>query len=1173
MKTTNATPRQCGKPQMNGNMHPGQWRMERVEVLNWGTFQGHHAVDVARKGFLLTGHSGSGKSSLVDAIAAVLTPRGKLRFNAAAQDTSAHGEDRSLASYVRGAWRRSADDETGEVTSDHLRPGATFSAVLLRYGNGLQGAAGKPLVLVKLYHVRRGSNATADVSELSLLLNEDATLPDFVEHLRSGIEIRRIKAAWPAALIITDKHSAFASKFCRALGISGENGVLLLHKTQSAKSLGSLDDLFRSFMLDRPRTFDLAENAVAQFAELSEAHRLVVEARNQVKVLEQLEGPLAAFEENTVLAAEADQHGAALPTFKDGWRLKLARDARTAATTQVLATRHSADNAAAKVAELSEAHSRAQRAVDQQGGDALKAQRDWLDIAKEKERSIRQRRAELEARLTDVKISFPTTFEDFQELRATLAHERADYASAKASSDENILAIHEKLAASKSQVRTLEAELKSLHLRRSNLDDRLIRARAIVAETAGLPVSAFPFAGELLEVRKDFAAWSGAIERVLRPFATVMLVPQTHVAKVREAVDGLYLGTRLAFEAVPQRSEPPRPASSKRSLIHRVEVAASPMAPWLHAALSRSYDYECVDSPAELANSTQAVTRAGQVKRSATRHEKDDRRRVDDRSQWVLGFDNQEKIEHFTGLAQAARTQEVVFRRELDVCQNEIDAARSRIEALAAVHDSDWQDVDASAAAELRQSREEALTQLLASSGDLRIAESAADEAQLRVDAAKEAEDACRNEAAAATAVLAGIVEVVVELTASVDDSHPTPAPIAQALERRFHAIRRNITHERIDGIAMTVAGQLAAEEKKAATAAERARTAFSTVAGDFSRRWPSKAADLQPDIEDRAGYLLILANLRTDRLPDFENRFFEMLERQSQQNVAQLANEIRRAPGEVRERINPVNISLGRSVFDEGRFLKITVKENRTEASRNFLADLQSISAGSWMEQEHSAAEAKFEVMRRMMERLASSEIADASWRNQCLDTRLHVRFTAAEIDSEGQVVNVHDSSAGLSGGQRQKLVTFCLAAALRYQLADEDADIPAYGTVIMDEAFDKADSNFTRMAMNIFTEFGFHMVLATPLKLLQTLEDYIGAMAVVTCRDFQDSRIGSVSIEGSTPDPGAVQGASAPDVAEPANEAAAGEAAAGSEPVAAGADAVPGAEPADPAADGHLF
>ena len=117
-------------------------------------------------------------------------------------------------------------------------------------------------------------------------------------------------------------------------------------------------------------------------------------------------------------------------------------------------------------------------------------------------------------------------------------------------------------------------------------------------------------------------------------------------------------------------------------------------------------------------------------------------------------------------------------------------------------------------------------------------------------------------------------------------------------------------------------------------------------------------------------------------------------------------------------------------------------------------------------------------------------------------LDTRLHVSFLAREKDSTGRVVRVYDSAEGLSGGQRQKLVIFCLAAALRYQLTDEEDDVPRFGSIVLDEAFDKADSRYTRNAMDVFQEFGFHMILATPQKLLQTLEPYVGAITSVSTR-----------------------------------------------------------------------
>ncbi|WP_302050485.1 SbcC/MukB-like Walker B domain-containing protein, partial [Xanthomonas axonopodis] len=94
---------------------------------------------------------------------------------------------------------------------------------------------------------------------------------------------------------------------------------------------------------------------------------------------------------------------------------------------------------------------------------------------------------------------------------------------------------------------------------------------------------------------------------------------------------------------------------------------------------------------------------------------------------------------------------------------------------------------------------------------------------------------------------------------------------------------------------------------------------------------------------------------------------------------------------------------------------------------------------------------------------------------------------------------VEIYRSGAGKSGGQRQKLATTCLAAALRYQLGGEDGELPRYCAVVLDEAFDKADNEFTALAMNIFENFGFQMVVATPLKSVMTLEPFIGGACFV--------------------------------------------------------------------------
>ena len=105
-------------------------------------------------------------------------------------------------------------------------------------------------------------------------------------------------------------------------------------------------------------------------------------------------------------------------------------------------------------------------------------------------------------------------------------------------------------------------------------------------------------------------------------------------------------------------------------------------------------------------------------------------------------------------------------------------------------------------------------------------------------------------------------------------------------------------------------------------------------------------------------------------------------------------------------------------------------------------------------------------------------------------------------DVDPGLSVVEIDAASHGGVSDVR------ALTESLRYSTGGK------WRTVILDEAFDKADTTFTRMAMDVFLEFGFHMILATPLKLLQTLEDYVGGIGLAACKDFKDSSVGLVSI-----------------------------------------------------------
>ena len=268
-------------------------------------------------------------------------------------------------------------------------------------------------------------------------------------------------------------------------------------------------------------------------------------------------------------------------------------------------------------------------------------------------------------------------------------------------------------------------------------------------------------------------------------------------------------------------------------------------------------------------------------------------------------------------------------------------------------------------------------------------------------------------------------------------------------------------------------------------------------------------AGDVQANLESATDFFARLERLERDGLPAHEARFFDMLRTQSGQNLVALQTHIAQAHKAIRARMEDVNASLETVPFNRGSILQIKPEDRRLPEVIEFRQQLRDVLAHQRTD-DRERAEAQFDGLRKLVARLASTDPEHKRWREQVLDVRLHVEFIGEERDAQsGRQLEVYRSGAGKSGGQRQKLATTCLAAALRYQLGDEDGGVPQYAAVVLDEAFDKADNEFTAMAMRIFENFGFQMIVATPLKSVMTLEPFIGGACFVEIDGRHDSRV----------------------------------------------------------------
>lgn len=1074
-----------------------QHRLVRVQVVNWGTFDGAWSFRVPRKGLLLTGPSGAGKSSLLDAIASLLVRPAKLRFNAAAQGTDTGDKDRTLVTYVRGAHKRETDDASGEVITAFLRKGATWSAVALTFDDG----AGTLTTLIRAFHLRANSAQANDLKSMFVLAPGAVDLLTLKPYVADGIENRRVSNAFPAWDVFSgDAYTGFANKFRRRLGLGSEQAQILLHKTQSAKNLTNLDSLFRDFMLDEPTTFQLADEAVEQFGELSLAHAAVVDARQQVEMLTPLVQQAAELDRLATQQAQVEVEQTHLDTWLASRELG-AEQERVAALEPRLAGLEAEAAAAERASSAAGEEVRLrQRAVDGSGGAQLSALEDLLRSLQENLAGRSSRLDQFSGWAQRLGLRLPSRASDVGEFEAALGREGERLAAMRAAHGTENYETQDRRRRTREAEAAVRGELELLRRHGSNLDAALLQMRSMLAERLQTAESSLPFVGELLEVRAEEASWRGAIERVLGSFARTLVLPERHYLAAAEIIDTQHLGARLVYERVGEHAAVRQEDDQHPdSLPAKVMMADGPYAAWVEQRLRRRFDYRCVETASAFRELDRAVTRNGQVKHSTTLHEKDDRRAVGDRSRWVLGFSTEAKEAALEAQLADLATELV----EVEARLAELDRAGDQLGTLEDAHrrlmEFNWAEVEPSALqAQIRHTQAE-LDQLRQDNSDLPRLEL---ELERATQAAITAENTRRKVVGRHDALADQVTDTrgrISALEAQVGAAAPVPEEAAARLAAKADGVAVAHLDRHLRDELAGVVRRVVEHRGRVEGQARRQMVAY-------KNGWENQAADWGDAVEYLPEYLVRLETLVADRLPEFEQRFFTLLQQQASNNISQLHLQIRRDRREIRSRVDEVNKSLLLTEFSRDEFLQIEVKDRSSPQVDAFLATLNEITeasmadvAGSESDEERRAAEARFVAMKQLLDRLGSSDPGDKAWRERCLDTRQHLGFQAKVQDVDGKQLDVFTGSGGRSGGERQKLVTFCLAAALRFQLAPAGATQPNYALVVIDEAFDKADHTFTQAGLEVFRTFGFQLLLATPMKMLQTIDDYVGGVVMV--------------------------------------------------------------------------
>jgi uncharacterized protein YPO0396 len=1076
-----------------------RFRMIRLQVFNWGTFDGLHDIPISEQGFLFVGRSGSGKTTLLDAISALLIKPSWIDFNAAARDATHKGRDRNWATYIRGAWSEQKDEATGEIAARFLRTGSTWSALALTF----RGTDGHTVALVGLFWLRGKATNVREVRRHFIIFERPFDLEELQDF---NLDLRRLKHGL-ADGVFFDNFNPYCERFRRLLHIESELALRLLHKTQSAKSLGDLNVFLRDFMLDTPKTFEVADTLVGEFAELNEAHQAVVTARQQVQTLAPAREKYQRLQHVRKEHEALDALRLGIDAYRDQLRTTLLEQRISSLDVQV-------DGLSAEMTRretLAANHKRALQDLEdrhrQLGGDKI----DRLEDEKKERETERARRVAKREQAWDACKRLEWKPADapmaFSELRDKARREL----EARQEQSRDVQAHRDRLTVARTgaekEFQETVREVKSLERQPSNIPEHMLDLRHRIAAQLGLGEEALPFVGELIEVLPEESEWRGAIERLLHGFALSILVDDRHYAAVSSCVNSLHLGQRLVYYRIAVTNPTASTSFPIDSLIGKLKLKEGSYQKWLNHELYHRFNYICVDSVNGLKKHERALTREGLVRHGKTRHEKDDRHPIEDRRFWVLGFDNREKLALYKQQAQELAGRIEAYRQELEALQAQEDRRAERALLCQTLVNLQWEEIDIAPLIERIATIDSQLDEIRRGNQALQEIKGKIDEARHRLEKAEAAVQEIKVDIRGTEKEIESRKR---ELVALLETSAAQTLTNEQrdGLALRFEALGRQTSLENLDPQARQVERGLHEELKDLSSELNQLEKEIENRFARFISMWPAESEGLDSKLASTGDFLAKLQRLEMDGLPRHERRFFDLLKDQSHQNLASLNTHLRQARNEIRERMELVNEGLHQAEFNRGTYLRIDVSDRHLPEVQEFKHEIHDALSHAWTE-DREMAERRFAILSRLVERLADQDPQQRRWREKVLDVRQHVEFIARELDANGGEVEIYRSGAGKSGGQRQKLATTCLAAALRYQLGGRDQEAPSYAPVILDEAFDKADNEFTALAMNIFNSFGFQMIIATPLKSVMTLEPFIGGACFVDINDRQRSGV----------------------------------------------------------------
>jgi uncharacterized protein YPO0396 len=1091
------------------------YRLHQLELLNWGTFDKKvWRLEASGDTSLLTGDIGSGKSTIVDALTTLLIAPQKVAYNKAA---GAEARERSARSYFLGHYKAERSDTGTGAKPVSLRDAHSLSVLLAHFFNeGYQ----QHVTLAQVFWMKDQEGQPA---RLFVVADQPLSITEHFSGISDIPELRRrLKGL---SKDVHDSYPPYMAAFRKRLGIVNDQALDLFHQTVSMKSVGNLTDFVRQHMLQPFPVDERIANLIAHVDDLTRAHEAVLKAKEQLRRLTPLIEDCDLYDSVTAKVAEERDCRDALKEWFATQRVELLSTALKDCVRELDTLTVDVTEAQEEKRRVNDQRDGLKQDIARNGGERMERLRTEIDNTSREKTAREQRASAYDRNAEEVGLPAASDAQVFAKNthEATQRQDRVNEALVvlrKAHVDDSV-----RFRDLTVQHKSLSDEVESLRQRKSNIPADVLRLRTRLCESLGLNEEELPFAGELMRVHEEERPWEGAIERVLRGFGTSLLVPDEYYSPVAKWVDHTHLGTRLVYHRVKEDKQPRTPTSQPASLVRKLEFKHdSPLAGWIESEVTRQFNPVCCDTLDEFRREQSALTRNGQIK-GGVRHIKDDRSRVDDRTRYVLGWSNSEKIAAVAQEMRRVERQAQTIGEKIAASEVEEQRLRKQLDALKAIagfrafEDIDWRQ----AVLDLKRLDEE-----------LRVLERTSDvlrELEKQLCGVETALEACEKRLNKAQSRLGGAEQRRTDLEKALARGKAVVEASSAEQRSRFGRLEElRIEFGRSPALTVdngeTVESDVRAWLQSRIDADELRLTRLGqkivSTMQDYRNTYPVETREADASVDAAGEYRKMLVTLEDDDLPRFERRFKELLNENTIREVANFQSQLGRERHEISERIEVINKSLREIDFNPGRFIRLESANAIDVEVRDFQQDLKACTEGTLTGSgDDTYSEIKFVQVKKIIERFRGREGStdiDQKWTRKVTDVRNWFTFSASERWAEDDREHEHyTDSGGKSGGQKEKLAYTVLAASLAYQFGLEwgDTKSRSFRFVVIDEAFGRGSDDSAAYGLELFQKLNLQLLVVTPLQKIHVIEPFVSNVAFVSNTDGESSKIRNLTIE----------------------------------------------------------